>query len=240
MSTTAFFIAVQCCQCSTMQVLSLQSLTLFVDLDLDLNFFLFLYFFFQSEISDSQSSKILWFFFQVKQRSKKSSNKWTCVVCNQKQSVRKVLAQGSMAKQLRPFVQSFNMSRHHSEQRIIHHHVNDDKEEEEERNPQSTKKPRIDWSDYLEAPNENSHAKIGDGENYISIFLFYSINFRKLKYIFNLIVIDSCSCRFGAKDSDRVAHGVVQQTGSTQTYDFLFFIFFSLILSFFFSHVFPC
>ncbi|XP_044511068.1 MRN complex-interacting protein-like isoform X2 [Mangifera indica] len=47
---------------------------------------------------------------QVKQK-KKSSNKWTCVVCNQKQSVRKVFAQGFMAKDLRAFVQSFNISR---------------------------------------------------------------------------------------------------------------------------------
>ncbi|CAK7346721.1 unnamed protein product [Dovyalis caffra] len=46
----------------------------------------------------------------VKQQ-KKSSNKWTCVVCNQKQSVRKVFSQGYMAKDLRKFVQSFNMSR---------------------------------------------------------------------------------------------------------------------------------
>ncbi|KAI3431910.1 uncharacterized protein J3R85_007784 [Psidium guajava] len=62
---TTIFIAVQCCQCSTMQV----------------------------------------------KQQKKSSNKWTCVVCNQKQSVRKVFAQGFMAKDVRKFVQSFNMSR---------------------------------------------------------------------------------------------------------------------------------
>ncbi|XP_045811063.1 uncharacterized protein LOC123905487 [Trifolium pratense] len=47
---------------------------------------------------------------QVKQK-KKSSNKWNCAVCNQKQSVRKVFAQGYKAKDIRTFVQSFNMSR---------------------------------------------------------------------------------------------------------------------------------
>ncbi|XP_028763897.1 MRN complex-interacting protein-like [Neltuma alba] len=47
---------------------------------------------------------------QVKQK-KKSSNKWSCAVCNQKQSVTKVFAQGFMAKDIRAFVQSFNMSR---------------------------------------------------------------------------------------------------------------------------------
>ncbi|KAK4253058.1 hypothetical protein QN277_010883 [Acacia crassicarpa] len=47
---------------------------------------------------------------QVKQK-KKSSNKWNCAVCNQKQSMTKVFAQGFMAKDIRAFVQSFNMSR---------------------------------------------------------------------------------------------------------------------------------
>lgn len=47
---------------------------------------------------------------QVKQK-KKSSNKWVCVICNQKQSVTKVFAQGYKANELRFFVQSFNMSR---------------------------------------------------------------------------------------------------------------------------------
>ncbi|KAK9130067.1 hypothetical protein Sjap_010554 [Stephania japonica] len=59
------FIAVQCCQCATMQV----------------------------------------------KQKKKSSNKWSCVVCNQKQSVRKIYAQGLQAKDVRKFVQNFNMSR---------------------------------------------------------------------------------------------------------------------------------
>ncbi|KEH15761.1 hypothetical protein MTR_0571s0030, partial [Medicago truncatula] len=46
----------------------------------------------------------------VKQK-KKCSNKWNCVVCNQKQSVRKIFAQGYKAKDIRSFVQSVNMSR---------------------------------------------------------------------------------------------------------------------------------
>ncbi|XP_021771514.1 MRN complex-interacting protein-like [Chenopodium quinoa] len=47
---------------------------------------------------------------QVKQQ-KKSSNKWNCVVCNQKQSVTKIYAQSYQAKDVRSVVQSFNMSR---------------------------------------------------------------------------------------------------------------------------------
>ncbi|KAK1554441.1 hypothetical protein Q3G72_012225 [Acer saccharum] len=69
----------------------------------------------------------------VKQK-KKSSNKWTCVVCNQKQSVRKVFAQGYNAKDLRQYVQSFNMSlkdRPHEEQ------------QEEEETEMPNKKPKL-------------------------------------------------------------------------------------------------
>lgn len=90
---------------------------------------------------------------QVKQQ-KKSGNKWTCAVCNQKQSVRKVFAQGSMAKDLRQFVQSFNMSRQFAD-----NHVNlaphDDCEILEEAadvisgNSDSRKQKRSDWTEYL-------------------------------------------------------------------------------------------
>ncbi|KAF3447376.1 hypothetical protein FNV43_RR12562 [Rhamnella rubrinervis] len=119
--SSVFFVAFQCCQCSTMQ---------------------------------------------VKQRNKKStkssSNKWTCVVCNQKQSVRKVFAQGPMAKHLRSFVQSFNMSRQSQQRFTI-----DDDDDEDDRITQLTKKPRTDWSDYLDRPNDDSHTNnnIDEDEN---------------------------------------------------------------------------
>ncbi|KAK1582208.1 hypothetical protein Q3G72_012837 [Acer saccharum] len=89
---------------------------------------------------------------EVKQK-KKSSNKWTCVVCNQKQSVRKVFAQGYNAKDLRQYVQSFNMSlkdRPHEEQQ----------EEEEVRDmeakesQQSRAKNDSKWKDYLSEDDE--------------------------------------------------------------------------------------
>ncbi|KAI5395176.1 hypothetical protein KIW84_061685, partial [Lathyrus oleraceus] len=47
---------------------------------------------------------------QVKQK-KKSSHKWNCTVCNEKQLVRKVFAHGYKVKDVRTFVQTFNMSR---------------------------------------------------------------------------------------------------------------------------------
>ncbi|XP_021994127.1 uncharacterized protein LOC110890791 isoform X2 [Helianthus annuus] len=86
---------------------------------------------------------------QVKQR-KKSSNKWTCVVCNAKQSVRKVFSQAFMAKDVRKFVQTFNMSRQFVEQQqelreqqtLGHDHT------EVQVHQPSNK--RTDWSEYVD------------------------------------------------------------------------------------------
>ncbi|XP_019154706.1 PREDICTED: uncharacterized protein LOC109151239 [Ipomoea nil] len=113
----AVFIAVQCCQCSTMQ---------------------------------------------VKQR-KKSSNKWICVVCNQKQSVRQVFAQGFMAKDVRIFVQNFNMSRQFSD--LAQHEEPQTLEgpAEEDRFPSK----RTDWTEYLDFEDESvekeDEQSTGDG-----------------------------------------------------------------------------
>ncbi|XP_039050148.1 MRN complex-interacting protein-like [Hibiscus syriacus] len=108
--STAIFVALQCCQCSTMQ---------------------------------------------VKQR-KKSSNKWTCVVCNQKQSVLRVFAQGPIAKDVRKFVQSFNMSRKFSDQNQPFDSEYDINFEDENDGgggglPENPKKRRTDWTEYLDS-----------------------------------------------------------------------------------------
>lgn len=152
--SSVFFVAVQCCQCSTMQA----HLSLFLSL-------------WVSSLISKPTIKysifqIFWLFhFQVKQRNEKSkkssSNKWTCVVCNQKQSVRKVFAQGPMAKHLRSFVQSSNISRQSPQQFTI------DDDDDDDRNSQTTKKPRTDWTDYLDRPNDDSHTNnnIDEEEN---------------------------------------------------------------------------
>ncbi|KAK8572180.1 hypothetical protein V6N12_028241 [Hibiscus sabdariffa] len=110
--STAIFVALQCCQCSTMQ---------------------------------------------VKQR-KKSSNKWTCVVCNQKQSVLKVFAQGPMAKDVRTFVQSFNMSRQLTDQNQPFDPTSeydigfeDDGGQGGGDHLENPKKRRTDWTEYLDS-----------------------------------------------------------------------------------------
>ncbi|XP_059279941.1 uncharacterized protein LOC132033843 [Lycium ferocissimum] len=104
------FIAVQCCECSTMQV----------------------------------------------KQQKKSSNKWTCVVCNQKQSVRKVFAQGYKAKEIRLFVQNFNMSRHQLP--VLGRELETETLDIGENNQSHASSKRTDWTQYLD-PEENSIEK---------------------------------------------------------------------------------
>lgn len=114
------FIAVQCCQCSTMQ---------------------------------------------VKQR-KKSSNKWSCVVCNQKQSVLKVFAQSYMAKDVRKIVQTFNMSRQLADQNQSHvfHEQTLASEPPKQVDFDNQNKRRTDWTEYIdpedeEIDNDNDNAR---------------------------------------------------------------------------------
>ncbi|KAK6940071.1 MRN complex-interacting protein [Dillenia turbinata] len=127
------FVALQCCQCSTMQA--------------------------------RQYQFNLW----VKQQ-KKSSNKWTCVVCNQKQSARKVFARGFMAKDVRKFVQSFNMSRKQADENADQNpnfrpQITDSSGELTEYS--NLKKRSTDWSEYID-PEEDTlrdSEENGEGEN---------------------------------------------------------------------------
>ncbi|KAL4557686.1 hypothetical protein LXL04_035873 [Taraxacum kok-saghyz] len=100
---------------------------------------------------------------QVKQR-KKSSNKWSCVICNEKQSVRKVFSQGSMAKDVRKFVQSFNMSRQFVEQQ---QELLEETLDQEQIENQTVKK-RTDWSEYIE-PDIND---VGIDDDEVKVALF--------------------------------------------------------------------
>lgn len=103
---------------------------------------------------------------QVKQK-KKSSNNWICVVCNQKQSVRKVFAQGYKAKDLRLFVQSFNMSRKVADE---------EKQEVEDGEEIRGKNKRSDWSEYLDSdpPNERRSLTVEeDGQEEGTFVVFF-------------------------------------------------------------------
>ncbi|KFK41597.1 hypothetical protein AALP_AA2G149200 [Arabis alpina] len=103
---------------------------------------------------------------QVKQR-KKSSNKWVCVICNQKQSVKKVFAQGYKAKELRFFVQEFNMARKvadEKEQSIVDSfsEVDFDGGIDED---VCGKKKRSDWSEYLDSDSVNVEEDCEEGND---------------------------------------------------------------------------
>ncbi|CAA0830125.1 Unknown protein [Striga hermonthica] len=82
---------------------------------------------------------------QVKQQKKSSNSKWNCVVCNQKQSVRKVFAQSSMARDVRKFVQASNMSRQMSDQT----HLEVETLEIQER------PKRNDWNEYVDVDDKS-------------------------------------------------------------------------------------
>ncbi|KAK1306268.1 hypothetical protein QJS10_CPA10g00571 [Acorus calamus] len=101
---------------------------------------------------------------QVKQQ-KKSSNKWVCVVCNQKQSVRKVFMQAPLASDVRKFVQSFNMKRMLSssdaDQMTVLPRSQGVTSESLDTEYQ---KKRTDWSEYLD-PQEGAEEE-GTEQNY--------------------------------------------------------------------------
>ncbi|KAI3945866.1 hypothetical protein MKW98_023140 [Papaver atlanticum] len=97
---------------------------------------------------------------QVKQK-KKSSNKWNCVVCNEKQSVRKVFYEAFLAKDVRLFVQDFNMSRQFNDQNhkqtLIEAAIGNYENESSQGNGNGCLgKRRNDWSEYLEPEIETS------------------------------------------------------------------------------------
>ncbi|KAL9665266.1 hypothetical protein QQ045_020681 [Rhodiola kirilowii] len=89
---------------------------------------------------------------QVKMKNR--SNKWSCVVCNEKHSVRKVYAHSSMAKDVRKFVQSFNMSR----KSVDHQNLTQDIP------LNSKRKPMTDWTAYLDSEDQDDSAEASEGD----------------------------------------------------------------------------
>ncbi|MQM02594.1 hypothetical protein Taro_035366 [Colocasia esculenta] len=115
MTTQQAFIALQCCQCSTMQV----------------------------------------------KQQKRSSNKWVCAVCNQRQSVRKIFARSCLARDVRGFVQRFNMSRMTAGETDggVPAQIGDDVEASPPPVDVGWCRPRrTDWSEYLDPDDGESTA----------------------------------------------------------------------------------
>ncbi|KAL0288304.1 UNVERIFIED_CONTAM: hypothetical protein Sangu_2664800 [Sesamum angustifolium] len=100
----------------------------------------------------STMQAIISVFVCVKQE-KKSSKRWSCVVCNEKQSVRKVFAQGSMAKDVRHFVQNFNMSRQLSDQKQFL--LEEIETIDSPTDDQKRTKKRSDWTKYVDDQEEH-------------------------------------------------------------------------------------
>ncbi|EPS71719.1 hypothetical protein M569_03040, partial [Genlisea aurea] len=87
------------------------------------------------------------FHYCIVKQQKKSSNKWTCVVCNEKQSVCKVFFNALMAKEVRDFVQNFNMSRMLSDQKDLQQVGEESSYSDEIR---GKRKKRTDWTEYID------------------------------------------------------------------------------------------
>ena len=88
---------------------------------------------------------------QQQQKKKKKISKWRCVVCNQMQSVCKVFAQGFIAKDLRGFVQSFNMSRAITQPSPLPPpQFREEEEEEDIVRVHNNKRRSSDWSQFLD------------------------------------------------------------------------------------------
>ncbi|KAK7848992.1 hypothetical protein CFP56_003886 [Quercus suber] len=90
---------------------------------------------------------------QQQQKKKKKISKWRCVVCNQMQSVCKVFAQGFVAKDLRAFVQSFNMSRAITEPSPLPQFQEEEEEDDDivhDDRVHNNKRRSSDWSQFLD------------------------------------------------------------------------------------------
>ncbi|XP_022992686.1 MRN complex-interacting protein isoform X2 [Cucurbita maxima] len=93
---------------------------------------------------------------QVKQQ-RRSGNKWICAVCNEKQSVQKVFARAPMAKDVRKFVQSFNMSRKYADEQTKVDEIFDEEiVDEDQLDFNEKRKRRSDWSEYLDLEEDRS------------------------------------------------------------------------------------
>nr|KAG6519305.1 hypothetical protein ZIOFF_022798 [Zingiber officinale] len=118
------FIALQCCNCSTMQVSGTHL------------------FFSPLPVRACNVVKL-----QVKQQRKGTISKWVCAVCNQRQSVRRIHARGPLARDLREFVQDFNMARAAADADLGNPNPPLSRAEDD---PFSVSKRRTDWSEYLD------------------------------------------------------------------------------------------
>ncbi|KAK8930485.1 hypothetical protein KSP39_PZI016297 [Platanthera zijinensis] len=103
---------------------------------------------------------------QVKQQ-KKTNNKWVCVVCNQRQSVLRIHARGLIARELRNFVQEFNLSRMKQESGVqdFFRPTSDGYNSASVYKGRSTKvekKSTSRWSEYLDDGEDDGETISGD------------------------------------------------------------------------------
>ncbi|XP_074586398.1 uncharacterized protein LOC141842079 isoform X2 [Curcuma longa] len=87
---------------------------------------------------------------QVKQQRKGTVSKWVCAVCNQRQSVRRIHARGPLARDIRKFVQEFNMARAAADSADADLGNPNPPLSRAEDDLFAVRKRRTDWSEYLD------------------------------------------------------------------------------------------
>jgi hypothetical protein len=109
--------------------------------------------------------------FQVAQQTK--ANKWSCKICNSKQTVRKIFAISYQAKDIRPIVQDLNLKRGEIEKNQKNQKLESDNNEDlnsyllENENNEANDEPKITlqprkWAKYV--PTENNQDNQEDEE----------------------------------------------------------------------------
>lgn len=83
-------------------------------------------------------------------------------MCNQKQSIRKVFAQGLMARDIRKFVQECNMSRKSAEEKVPTSTQSEDIHCEWMSIGQ--KKKRTDWNEYIDLGEDQGNVELDENE----------------------------------------------------------------------------
>lgn len=98
--------------------------------------------------------------FQVQQRKK--TNKWKCVVCNEKQSLKKVYGNSFKASDLRPLVQEYNMAEGKKKEEVERNFGEEMEEKEEEEQlvePSFVEPAESKWTKYLKEREEEEEGE---------------------------------------------------------------------------------
>lgn len=179
---------------------------------------------------------------QAKQQ-KKSNNKWSCSICNEKQSFQKIFARSTAAKDIRKFVQDFNMSRQLKDAQAMHNLMSGPEEEiadinnwgdgaeilQERDNSFVQERQQSKWVEYLESQQENSMPKFTaeeeeeelDGIRVITDLSDVHLRKRKQKFVSRNKQSDRTHDRNQSKKSTTSTLDITHDSRTLESYGFV-------------------